>query len=55
MRYTFDWVREKNGWQILVIEGRQQDAKIELLLTDEDALKLYKFIGENFNVESTYR
>lgn len=51
MKFNFDWVREKNGWQILVIEGRQQDAKIELLLTDEDALKLYKFIGENFDVE----
>ena len=53
MRFSFDWVRDKTGWQILVIEGRQQDAKIELLLTDEDALKLYKFIGENFDVKGS--
>jgi len=52
MKYQFDWVREKNGWQVLVIEGRQQDVRIELLLNDTEALELYKFIGENFDVES---
>lgn len=51
MRWLFDWVREKNGWQILIIEGRQTDVKIELMMTEEEALNLYKFIGDNFPVE----
>ncbi len=53
VRYNFDWICDKSGWKILIIEGRQQDVKIELLLTDQDAVKLYKLIGENFDVESS--
>lgn len=43
--------RDKHGHHNLVIEIDHNVVKTELILTDEEALEIYKYIGQNFNVE----
>ena len=39
--------------EMLMVEGNlRYGTNLELRLTDKDALRLYEFIGGNFNVES---
>lgn len=52
MKHTFDWFCDKHGWRVLVIETRDPNIKVELHLNDKETLALYKFIGQNFDVES---
>lgn len=51
MKIKFDLVCDKHGWKILVIDFKDQQFNGSLWLTDQEALSLYKFVGENFNVE----
>jgi len=51
-KVRFKVLCEKNGWKILVIEYGDERVKQILYLTDTEALELYKFVGENFDVES---
>lgn len=52
MSFDFDWYANKNGWKTLVVEKSEGGVTVEIQLTDKEALELYKYIGENFDVES---